>query len=166
MGLVSEAQYREIFERYVGIVSSWVQGEKMRNRVTGAYDKPDENVMTEVEAIVMGESDDRGDFRRGLISSIGANKLDHPNDTEIDYSKIFPDLFRRLRDHYFGERKKVIRRLRENYLRFLNDEKAALLPKELAQIETMLSTMTSRYGYCEHCARDAILFLMRRRYAD
>jgi predicted Ser/Thr protein kinase len=166
MGLVSEMQYRELFERYVTIVSAWVKGEKMKNRITGAYDKPDENVMAEMEGIIMGEDDDRTDFRRGMISSIGAHKLDHPDDKGIDYSKIFPDLFRRLRDHYFGERKKVIRRLRDNYLRYLSDEKNALLPKELAQIEAMLKTMTGRYGYCDHCSRDTILFLMRRRYAD
>jgi hypothetical protein len=25
--------------------------------------------------------------------------------------------------------------------------------------------MASRYGYCEACAKDAILFVMRKRYA-
>src|SRR3954452_24102337 len=42
MGLISEGQYNEIFERYVTIVSHWVKGEKMRNRVTGEFEKPDE----------------------------------------------------------------------------------------------------------------------------
>jgi serine protein kinase len=143
-----------------------VKGEKMKNRVTGAYDKPDENVMTEMEAIVMAEGDVRQDFRRGLISTIGAHKLDHPNDIEIDYTRIFPDLFRRLRDHYFGERRKQIRKLRDNFLRYLNDEKSTLSPKELTQVETMLATLKVRYHYCDFCSRDAILFLMRRRYAD
>lgn len=166
MGLVSEQQYRDLFERYVQIVSAWVKGEKMRNRITGDYEKPDENIMVEMEGIVMPDGDDRGDFRRSLISSVGAHRLEHPEDKTFHYEKIFPDLFRRLRDHYFGERKKVIRRVRDNYYRFLNDEKKALLAKELTQIEAMLQSMTTRYHYCEHCARDAILFLMKRRYAD
>lgn len=166
MGLVSDQQYHELFERYVQLVSAWVKGEKMRNRITGDYEKPDENIMSEMEGIVMPQGNDRGEFRRALIGSIGANKLEHPDDKEINYAKIFPDLFRRLRDHYFGERKKVIRRVRDNYYRYLSDEKSSLLAKELQQIENMLATMTSKYGYCEHCARDAILFLMKRRYAD
>jgi predicted Ser/Thr protein kinase len=166
MGLVSEGQYRELFERYVTCVSAWVKGEKMRNRVTGEYEKPDDKIMIEMEGIVMGDGDDRGDFRRGLISSIGANRLDHPDEKQIDYPKVFPDLFRRLRDHYFGERKKVIRRMRDNYFRFLNEEKAQLLAKEAAQIEGMLQTMVTKYNYCTHCSRDAILFLMKRRYAE
>ena len=166
MGLVSEQQYRELFERYIAFVSSWVKGEKVKNRITGEYQKPDENIMVEMEAIVMPDGDDRGEFRRSLISSVGAHRLEHPDDRVIHYEKIFPDLFRRLRDHYFGERKKVIRRLRDNYYRFISDEKSALLAKELAQLETMLATLGSKYGYCESCARDAILFLMKRRYAD
>jgi predicted Ser/Thr protein kinase len=166
MGLVSEQQYRDLFERYVTFVSAWVKGEKMRNKVTGAYEKPDENILVEMESIVMPQGDDRAEFRRSLIASIGANKLEHPDEQSIHYEKIFPDLFRRLRDHYFGERKKVVRRVRDNYYRYLNDEAKSLLPKELAQLETMVKTMTGKYGYCEHCARDAILFLMKRRYAD
>ena len=31
MGLVSETQYRELFERYVTLVSHWVKGERLRN---------------------------------------------------------------------------------------------------------------------------------------
>ena len=116
----------------------------MRNRVTGEYEKPDERSMIEMEGIVMGDGDDRGDFRRVLISSIGANRLDHPDEKQIDYPKVFPDLFRRLRDHYFGERKKVIRRMRDRLLPLPQRGKAQLLAKEAAQIEGMLQTMVTK----------------------
>jgi hypothetical protein len=33
-------------------------------------------------------------------------------------------------------------------------------------VERTLTTLRDRYGYCEHCARDAVLFLLRRRYED
>jgi hypothetical protein len=32
-------------------------------------------------------------------------------------------------------------------------------------VEDTLKAMAQRYGYCEHCAKDAILFVMRERYA-
>jgi serine protein kinase len=165
MGLVAESQYRELFERYVFHVSHWVKGEKVRNKITGAYDKPDEELMAHVEGIVIPEDEDRSDFRKGLIATIGAYRLDHPDD-EIEYVRIFPDLFRKLRDHYFEERRKTLRRNKENVLRYLSNEKQGLSPKEISQVENMLATMTSRYQYCEHCARDAILLLMRKRYSD
>jgi predicted Ser/Thr protein kinase len=163
MGLVSEGQYKELVERYIQNVSHWVRGEKMRNRVTGEMERPDEHRMVEVEAIVMPLGEDAGEFRRGLIASIGAHRLDNP-DAGMDYARIFPDMFKRLRDHYFEERKRVLRKNKENVLKYLSEERGTLTPREQTAVESTLKTMRERYGYCDHCAKDAILFLMKKRY--
>lgn len=165
MGLVSETQYRELFSRYVTHVSHWVKGERIRNRITGEYEPASEAVMVEMESIITPHEDDRANFRRGLIANVGAFRLDHP-DEAVDFPRIFPDLFRRLRDHYYEERKKVLRRNKQNILKYLSDDRKELSKKEIAHVEGTLETMVSRYGYCEHCARDAILHLMKKRYAD
>ncbi len=165
MGLVSEAQYRDLFERYVTIVSSWVKGERVRNAHTGEHEPPDEHRMTELESMVMPPGDDRKDFRLGLISAVGAFRLDHPDADTIDYQAIFPDLFRRLRDHFYEERKRQLRRSREDVLRYLSDERTALDEKARRRVEETLRNLRDRYGYCEACAQDAVLFLLRRRYA-
>jgi predicted Ser/Thr protein kinase len=164
MGLVSEAQYVESFQRYVMLVSHWVKGEKVRNRVTGDFELPDEGRMVEMEKIVMPGGEDRGAFRRGLISAVGAFRLDHPDAAEIDYAAIFPDLFRRLRDHTYEERKRQLYRSKEQLLRYLSDDRGTLDEKARRQVEATLGNLRTRHGYCEHCAQDAILFLMRRRY--
>ncbi len=164
MGMVSESQYRELFGRYVSLVSSWTRGERVRNRVTGAYETPDEERMKGFERIVMGEQDDRGAFRRSLISTIGAYRLDHPEAREIDLQAIFPDLFRRLRTHYYEERARQIRQNREDVLRYLSGDRAQLDERARRLVEQTLATLRDRYGYCEHCAQDAVLFLLRRRY--
>jgi serine protein kinase len=163
MGLVSEGQYRELVERYVQNVSHWVRGEKMRNRVTGEMERPDEQRMVELESIVMPKGEDAGEYRRGLISSIGAHRLDNP-EASMDYSRIFPDMFKRLRDHYFEERKRVLRKNKENVLKYLSEERSTLSGREQTQVESTLKTMAEKFGYCEHCAKDAILFLMKKRY--
>jgi predicted Ser/Thr protein kinase len=164
MGLVSEAQYRDLFERYVTLVSHWVKGERLRNPLTGEHEAPDEHRMGELEKIVMPAGDDRREFRRSLISAVGAYRLDHPDAAEIDYVAIFPDLFRRLRDHYYEERKRQLRRSREDVLRYLSDERGTLDEKARRRVEDTLRNMRERYGYCEGCAQDAVLFLLRRRY--
>jgi predicted Ser/Thr protein kinase len=164
IGLVTESQYQELFERYVLHVSHWVKGEKLRNKITGDFERPSEAQMAEVEAVIMPPDEERGDFRRGLISSVGAFRLDHPNDP-VDYPRIFPDLFRRLRDHYFDEHKKVLRKSGSNVLKYLSEDKKELSPKEAGQAEQALQTMRARYRYCEHCAKDAIAFLMQKRYS-
>lgn len=164
MGLVSEGQYAELFERYIQNVSHWVKGEKMRNRVTGQMEAPDEARMAEFEAVVMPRGEDSTEFRRGLISSIGAHRLDNPEGA-MDYANIFGELFRRLRAHYYEERKRVLRKNNDNILKYLSEDRGTLTSKEQAQVESTLRTMESKYGYCENCAKDAILFLMRKRYA-
>jgi predicted Ser/Thr protein kinase len=166
MGLVSEAQYRDLFTRYVTLVSHWVKGERLRNALTGEHEPPDEQRMGEIEKIVMPAGDDRRDFRRGLISAVGAFRLDHPAGEGIDYVAIFPDLFRRLRDHYYEERKRQLRRSREDVLRYLSDERGALDDKARRRVEDTLRNLRERYGYCEACAQDAVLFLLRRRYDE
>jgi len=164
MGLVSEGQYRELFERYVLHVSHWTKKEKIRNRITGENERPDETLMAEMEGIVMPKGQNSGDFRNSLISNIGAHKLDNP-DAEMDYPRIFPDLFRHLRAHFFEERQRVLRKNKENVLKYLSEDRSQLSAKEQQQVQQTLATLTSRYGYCESCAKDAIVFLMKKRYA-
>jgi len=166
MGMVTEGQYRELFGRYLGQVSSWVKGERVKNRITGEYQRPDEERMIEFERIVMPEEEDRGAFRRSLIASIGAYRLDHPDAKEIDTQAIFPDLYKRLRDHYYAERRRQLERNKADVLRYLSDERSSLDEKARKHVETTLATLRDRYGYCEHCAQDAVMFLMRRRYVD
>ncbi len=163
MGLVSEAQYKDLFEKYVQLVSAWVKGEKVHNRVTGTSEKPEESRMLEFEEIIKPKGEDASDFRKGLISNIGAHKIDNPTG-ELEWARIFPDHFKRLRDHFFEERKKTLRRNVENTLKFLSGEQGSLSPREQAAVRQMLDTMNSRYGYNDASARDAIVFLIRKRY--
>lgn len=165
MGLISERQYRELFERYMLHVLAWTRGERVRNKVSGESERPDEEMMAQTEAITMSGGEDRREFRRALITAIGAHRLDHP-EGEIDYGQIFPDLFRRLRDHFFDERKRTLRKNSEKVLRYLGDERDQLSSREQAQVGSTLQAMKDRHGYCDDCAKDALLLLLGRRYTD
>lgn len=164
MGLVSENQYRDLFEKYVQTVSAWVKGERVQNKVTGAQEKPDESRMTEFETYVMPKGDDLQQFRRGLIATIGAWRIDNP-DLPVDYGRIFPELFKRLSDHFFEERKRQLKRNVENVLKYLGDERNTLSAREQQAVKSTLEEMVSRFGYTEASAKDAIVFLTRKRYA-
>jgi predicted Ser/Thr protein kinase len=163
MGLVTERQYLELFERYLQAVSAWVKGERVPNRVTGQSEKPDEARLAEFESLVMPRGQEAGQFRRSLIASVGAWRIDNP-DAPVDYARIFPDLFKRLSDHFYEERQRQLKRNVENILRYVGDERAALSAKEQAQVRSTLDQMASRFGYTETSARDAIVFLVARRY--
>jgi hypothetical protein len=113
----------------------------------------------------MPRGEDASEFRRGLISSIGAHKIENPNETAVDYARIFPDLFKRLRDHFYDERKRQLGRNVENILKFLSDDKGQLSAKEQLQVRQTLDTLGKKFGYTDTSARDAVVFLMRKRYA-
>jgi predicted Ser/Thr protein kinase len=164
MGLISEKQYRTMFERYVLHVLAWTRGERLRNPHTSEMERPDEEMMAQTESIVMAGSEDRREFRRGLIAAVGAHRLEHP-DGEIDYAEIFPDLFRRLRDHFYDERKRTLRKNAERVLRYLGDERSQLGLRDQQQVQQTLSAL-EKYGYCEHCAKDGIVLLLAKRYTD
>jgi serine protein kinase len=70
-----------------------------------------------------------------------------------------------LRDHFYEERKRQLRKNVENILKYLSDEKSSLSAKEQTAVRATLDAMAKKYGYTDASARDAIVFLMRQRYA-
>jgi predicted Ser/Thr protein kinase len=163
MGLVEERRYIDRFERYAAHVSYWVKHEKVPNPITGRDEDPDEAMMAEVESIleVTGRRDE---FRREVISRIGAWSVDHPRQ-KPDYEKIFPRPIIALRESFFEERKKQVRKINEDLLVMLTDGPDKMQPDAAAAANTTLTTLKSRFGYCDNCAKDAVLALIRKRYS-
>jgi serine protein kinase len=163
MGLVEERRYIDRFERYVTHVSYWVKHEKVPNPITGRDEEPDEQMMAEVESI-LEMSGRRDEFRREVISRIGAWSVDHPRQ-KPDYEKIFPRPILALRESFFEERKKQVRKINEDLLVLLTDGPEKMQPEAAAAASTTLAVMKSRFGYCDNCAKDAVLALIRKRYS-
>jgi serine protein kinase len=165
MGLVEERRYIEQFERYVTMVSYWVKHEKVPNPVTGRDENPDEDFMADIERLLhVGEGGTRReDFRREVISKIGAWSLDHPG-KKPDYERIFPHPISELREAFFSERKKQVRKINEHLLVYLVDGPGQMPADALEAVRSTLDALKTRFGYCDHCAKDAVLALVRKRY--
>jgi predicted Ser/Thr protein kinase len=166
MGLAKEERHLELFERYVNHVSHWVKKEKLRDPTSGALRDPDESFMGEIEKPLRGASESAEDFRRAVISTIGARALEHP-DSKPDYAKIFGSYLDRLREDFYSTRRKLLKKINENFLKATSDKERDLLDaKDKEQTAAMLSTLTARFGYCPHCARDTVAYLLRKRYGE
>lgn len=163
MGLVDERRYIAQFDRYVSYVSHWIRKEKVTNPITGRDEEPDEEFMSEVER-VLEMNNRRDEFRREVIAKIGAWSIDHLRQ-KPDLEKIFPRQIADLREAFFVERKKQVRRINEDLLVFLTDGPDRMVPEQATAARTTLTNLRSRYGYCDSCAKDAILALIRKRYA-
>lgn len=164
MGLVEENQYEDLFARYMEHVSQWLKGEKVYHKITGTYEKPDEDLMREVEETITIEEEPT-EFRRSLISSIAAFTIDHPGE-KVDYLRIFPTIFEALQEAFFSERQKQIRRIKENLLVYFEGDEESLTRSEKVTVETTLNNLKKRYGYCDESAREAVAFLLSNRYKE
>ncbi len=163
MGLVAESEYARLFDKYITHVTHWIRKEKVRNAVTGRLEDPDEETMSTVEK-TLGVSGKRDDFRGEVIQRIGGWGIDHPGQKPI-FSEIFPKHFAMLRESYWEQHKKLVRKTNEDLLVLLTDGAERLGDKESrVRAELTLANLKQR-GYCDKCAKEAASLLSRKRYA-
>jgi predicted Ser/Thr protein kinase len=161
-GLVDEASYNDLFNRYVTHVSFWVKGEKLRNPVTSQYEEPDERLMREVEGL-LGAPERSQEFRHGLISTIAAWVIDHP-DEPVDNTRVFAGYLRRIREAAFAERRSSVARLCHDIVVLLREEGAGLDENRKNAARRALSELESKFGYKDESAADAAAALVRERF--
>jgi predicted Ser/Thr protein kinase len=162
-GLVEEARYAELFDRYITHVSHYIKGERVYNRVTGVAEEPDRDMMSSVEK-TLGAGSNLEAFRRGLINAIAGYAIDHPGD-KVHYGDVFPRHLERLKEAYFADRRKHLQEIGEDILRLLAHEKEHGLGHERMDLaRRSYERLCSRYAYNEDSVRDALGELLARRY--
>ncbi len=165
MGLVEEGRYLTLFSRYVTHITHWVKKEKLVDPTTGQTIDPDERLMGEIEKVLMSEGESADDFRKSVIGTIGARALDNP-DQMPDFGIIFSSYIEMLKEDFYLKRREELRRINENFLKYTSDDVDSIEPEAREQVEGMLAVLEKKYGYCVHCARDTVAYLLRKRYAD
>ena len=143
----------------------WIRKEKIRNAVTGALEDPDEEMMVKVEqSLDVGNKG--GDFRREVISRIGAWSIDNPQQ-KPDYPSIFAREFTKLRGAYFEASRMVVKKTIEDILIVLAENGEAIRgAEERERALTAVSRLQKERGYCLSCMREAVSFLHRHHYAQ
>jgi serine protein kinase len=162
-GLVEEARYSELFDRYITHVSHWIKNERVYNRVTGSNEEPDRDMMANVEK-TLGVSSNPEAFRRGLINAIAGYAIDHPG-IKVDYGEVFPRYLERLKEAYFADRRKQLQEIGEDILRQLaKEQRQSIDPDRIELAKAAYERLCSRYGYEASSVRDALGELLARRY--
>ena len=165
IGLVGEAQYTELFTRYITQVSHVFKKEKLYNPLTQTHEDPDESFMKEMER-TFRITEPAKQFRQNIVGSVGAYRVEHP-DEEVDYREIFPKLFRAMHDSFYEKQRATVFRTRQNVLTLLADDgDRELDEKERDGAQRCLDTLLERYGYCRACAHEALRFLHQVRYHE
>jgi predicted Ser/Thr protein kinase len=162
-GLVEEARYSELFDRYITHVSHGIKNERVYNRVTGANEEPDREMMASVEK-TLGVTSNPEAFRRGLINAIAGYAIDHPG-TKVDYGQVFPRHLERLKEAYFSDRRKQLQEIGEDILRLLaKEQRQSINPDRADLAKAAYERLCTRYGYRAESVGDALGELLTRRY--
>jgi predicted Ser/Thr protein kinase len=160
--LVDDRKYATLFDRYIEHVNLWVNKEKVRNPLTGAFEQPDERMLVEVEALLKAP-DDVITLRNSWLGRIAAWAIEHPGEP-IDNQVVFASSIRRLRDAVFAERRVALSELARNIVVLVRDEGANLDVKERQEAEATLQRLCAEFGYQRGSATDAAAVLVRDRY--
>lgn len=163
-GIVAEEQYDDLFERYVQHVSVWVKKERIRNKVTGDYEEPDEGMMREVERLLDVKGDAQ-DARKQMISAIAAWAIDHPG-RKVEARMVFPQMIKRLKDAIFADKRGEVAKRARDVVVFVRDEASGLDDTRRREAREALDRLASKFGYCDNCAADMASMLVRKRYND
>lgn len=163
MGLFEKVQYEDYLKKYIIHLSHLIKGEKMKNAITGKLESPDEQLLDEFEGIIGAprSGKERDAFRQNVISTIGAYSLDHPNEV-VKYRNVFPDFMARLEDHYFDQQKSQMTAMHDAIALFGSEREADHEASKLAKLT--LSNLVKKFGYCEHCAKSTVMFLIKAKY--
>jgi len=102
-------------------------------------------------------------FRNAVISQVGAWALDHPGET-VQYQEVFPEHWKKLEDHYYEGQKAELQKM-YNALQVDQDGSKSDTASEGAKLaKTTVERMKRDLNYCDHCAKEVITFLMKKRY--
>tara|TARA_B100000683_G_C12426158_1_gene529840 strand:+ start:87 stop:950 length:864 start_codon:yes stop_codon:yes gene_type:complete len=163
MGLVAADSHSRLFERYIRHVSAWTKKEKLVDPVTGQEGDPQEQIMQKVEKVLLASNEKPEDFRRSLISQIGAFRLEHP-DRDVDYDHLFGSYLHRLKEDYFAQKSSQVTKIHGIFLRMLEDDVADVDAKDLALVKEM-RTRLHELGYTDESAKHSLAFMLNKQTA-
>lgn len=157
-GLVAAGSHEQLFERYIRHVSAWTKREKLMHPTTQKLVDPDSAVMGEVERVLVAKGEQKEDFRRALISQIGAFRLETP-EGDVDYKTLFQHHLKKLKSSYFEEQTKAVQHVAACFLKRSNNVTERLEDHDL-QLAESFGARLAEAGYTPKAARDAVAFFM------
>ncbi len=162
-GLVDEAQYVELFDRYVTHVSYSLKKERIYNAMTGKNEDPDQKLMDNVEQM-LGVTKNQEAFRRDIMSGVAAHAIDNPGE-KPSFPRVFPRLLAQVREATYLKRKKQIGEIIEDIQASISGNTKNIPADRMRRAEDTKRRMIEQHGYKDRSLGDALTELLRRRYA-
>lgn len=159
LGFYNKESYDDLFTRYILHVSAWIKKEQLVDPLLQKPINADEQFMGSIEQNLMANNEAKEDFRRQLISNIGAFKLENPQ-SPLEYKVLFSTHLKRLKMRVYKEQKEATQKAIHNFIHLLDGEIQSLGDRDLAQAQAMKEGLF-KLGYNEQSARWAMVFLVQ-----
>ncbi len=144
---LDESAIQTLCSNYVDNVKAYTQKEKVRNKYTNKLEDADERFMRSIEEKIDIPDSRKDDFRREVMNYIGALAIEGK---QFDY-RMNERLHRALELKLFEDQKDQIK---------LTTIISKVVDKETQEkIDVIKSRLIKNYGYCEHCATDALNYV-------
>ncbi|TNF25629.1 MAG: serine protein kinase [Deltaproteobacteria bacterium] len=144
---LDESAIQTLCANYIDHVKAYTQKEKIRNKYTNRLEDADERFMRSIEEKIDIPESRKDDFRREIMNYIGALAIEGK---QFDY-KMNERLHRALELKLFEDQKDQIK---------LTTIISKVVDKETQEkIDIIKSRLIKNYGYCEHCATDALNYV-------
>jgi serine protein kinase len=176
--LQNDAQFIENLNKYMNHVTHHIRSEKVKNRITGKNEDPDQDLMIDFENQV-GASGDIEEFRKNLISRLGAWSIENSSFDKskgLPFETIFPDLLEKLHKKHHDAQVAKIRTMGEVLIdsnAFATIDKSAGRPNDtdtLSESKQMAlkvyEGLQKKFGYGKLGAKEALVALMKARYIN
>ncbi len=160
LSFVEEGEFDRLFGEYFLHVKSHEIGESLYSDAMNEYIQPSEEFMSGIEK-KLEIKDSSKEFRSSLLSRIGAYATENPTES-LDYSVVFPEIYKSLKQNFWETRKSEIQVSLVNILKYLNEEEHGLSDLEVTAVSGTLSTLDQRFGYDVSSARDVIGFILKQ----
>ncbi len=173
--LQNDAQFVESLSKYMNHVTQHIRSEKIKNRITGKNEDPDQDLMIDFENQI-GASGDVEEFRKNLISRLGAWTVENSSYDKtkgMPFEKIFPDLLEKLHKRHHDSQVSRIRAMGEVLIdanaiataEFSSGNQESLSESKQMAIKAY-EGLQSKFGYGKLGAKEALVALMKARYVN
>ena len=142
-----ESALERICANYIDNVRAYTQREKVKNKFTGQDEPPDEKLMRSIEEKIDVPDSRKDDFRREIISYIGA--------LAIEGKKFKYDANERLLKAF---QKKLFEDSKDS-IKLSSIVSNVVDEDTQKKIEIVKQRLIKNYGYCETCAGDVLNFV-------
>ena len=142
-----EEAIKRLCANYIDNIKAYTQKEKVKNKYTGEYEEPNEQLMRSIEEKIEIPESRKDDFRREIMNYIGALAIEGKTFNYTTNER----LNRALELKLFEDQKDSIK---------LTSLVSKVMDAETQEkIDVVKHRLINNYGYCEVCATDVLNFV-------